>query len=56
MLNEQGYWRLVLSGAIGLVAAAAVAIWRDPKGPITAGVVAALAAFGIDYFTERKEQ
>lgn len=55
LLNEEGWWRLMLATAIGLAAAAIIAIIRDPKGPVTAGVLVGGAAYAIDYFTERKE-
>ena len=59
MLNEQGFWRLVIAGAIGLGAAGVALVVdtlrKDPKVPVTAGVAAAATAYAIDWYTDRKE-
>ena len=57
-LNEQGFWRLAIAGAIGLGAAGVALVvdtlFRHPKLPIAAGVSAAVTAYAIDLYTEHK--
>jgi anti-sigma-K factor RskA len=59
ILNEQGFWRILVSVAIGaaaaLIAAVAVQVRREPAVPLTAGVAAAATAYAIDWYSERKQ-
>ena len=64
MLNEQGFWRIGISLAMGAAAATVAAvvaliigsIKRDVSMtiPVTAGFSVAIAAYLIDWYTERR--
>lgn len=60
LLNEQGFWRLLIAGGMGL-GAAVIAVFidaarKDPKVPITAGLSVGVAAYLIDWYTEKRGQ
>ena len=64
ILNEQGFWRLMIAAGMGAVAAVIAAVVAVVIGsirkdvsmsiPITAGISVAAAAYAIDWYTERK--
>jgi len=66
ILNEQGFWRLMIAASMGAVAALIAAmvalvvsmVRKDVsmEVPITAGVSVAAAAYFIDWYTEKKGQ
>lgn len=60
IVNEQGFWRLVIALGIGgvamFIAATIRVVARDPAVPLAAGAAAAATAYGIDWYTENKSK